>query len=151
MNMFKTVNAKNIEEYMSMLAIERRTAMKTLDRLIKNTVPSMKPWFTYNMLGYGQFDYTNYKKEQIKWPVIALASQKNHMSLYICALDTSKGTEAQYIAEKYADKLYASGVKPDVGKSCIRFKKLDDLNLDVLKKVLKEAENRPGLGVDSKK
>ena len=145
MNMFKPVNAKNIDEYMSMLAIERRTAMKTLDRLIKDTVPSLKPWFTYNMLGYGEFDYTNYKKEQIKWPVVALASQKNYMSLYISALDHTKDKEDQYIAEKYADRLYKSGIKPNVGKSCIRFKKLDDLNLDVLKKVLQESEKQPGL------
>jgi len=143
--MFKPVNAKNIDEYMSMLAIERRTAMKTLDRLIKDTVPSLKPWFTYNMLGYGEFDYTNYKKEQIKWPVVALASQKNYMSLYICALDHTKDKEDQYIAEKYADRLYKSGIKPNVGKSCIRFKKLDDLNLDILKTVLQETEKKPGL------
>ncbi len=133
--MFKLTNAKGINEHFAMLAVERRAAMKTLNRLIKDTLPSMKPWFSYNMLSFGVFDYTNYKKEQIKWPVIAKASQKNYMSIYVCALDHIQDN-SQYVAEKYADKLYASGVKPNAGKSCIWFKKLEDLNIDALKIVL---------------
>jgi len=143
-NMFKPTKAETIDEYFEMLVDERREALKTLDKLIKKTVPGLKPWFTYNMLGYGKFDYTNYKKENIKWPVIALASQKNYMSLYVCALDHASDS-SQYIAEKYADTLYKDGIKPNVGKSCIRFKKLEDLNLEVLKTVIKEAEQQPGL------
>ena len=141
--MFKPTKANSIDEYFSMLVDERHEAFRILDKLIKETVPSCKPWFTYNMLGYGEFDYTNYKKEQIKWPVIAMASQKNYMSIYVCALDNTAQT--QYIAEKYAKELYKDGVKPNVGKSCIRFKKLEDLNMNILKKVLQEAEKHPGL------
>jgi len=148
MNMFKPADATNIDEYFAMLIEDRRKALETIDKLIKKTVPRLKPWFTYNMLGYGAFDYVNYKKEQIKWPVIAMASQKNYISLYVCALDHS--TQTQYIAEKYAKELYKEGIKPNVGKSCIRFKKLDDLDLDVLKKVLKEAEKQPGLVLEKK-
>jgi hypothetical protein len=145
MNMFKPTKATNREEYFAMLAEERRSTLVFLDSLIQKTVPDMKPWFTYNMLGYGKFDYVNYKKEEIKWPVIAMASQKNYMSLYVCALDGD-----EYIAEKFAKELYADGVKPNVGKSCIRFKNLDELNLDILKKVLKEAQKQPGLVAEKK-
>ena len=142
--MFKPTKAETIDEYFEMLVDERRQALEILDRLIKEAAPSLKPWFTYNMLGYGKFDYTNYKKEQIQWPTIALASQKNYISLYVCALAHTEGT-TQYIAEKYAKELYKKGVKPNVGKTCIRFNQLDDLNLDVLKKVIKQAEKQPGL------
>ena len=88
------------------------------------------------MLGYGSFKSRNYKKEIIDWPVIALASQKNYMSLYVCALDGK-----QYLAEKYKKELG----KVSVGKSCIRFKKLEDLNLKTLEKVIKLAAKNPGL------
>jgi hypothetical protein len=143
MNMFKPVGAKNDNEYIAMLNEERLEAIETLDSLIKKEVPGLKRWFAYNMLGYGDFPYKDYKGNDGKWPVIALASQKNYMSLYVCAID--KDDQSQYIAEKYEKELYKEGVKPNVGKSCIRFKKLDDLNLNTVRAVLKEAEKMPGL------
>jgi hypothetical protein len=49
--------------------------------------------------------------------------------------------DGEYVAEKYKEKLG----KVSVGKSCIRFKKLEDLNLETFKKVIKEAASHPGL------
>ncbi len=72
----------------------------------------------------------------ISWPVVALANQKNYVSVYVCAVD--HGT---YIAEKYKDELG----KVSVGKSCIRFKKLEDIDLPTLRKVLLAAAKNPGL------
>lgn len=103
---------------------------------IKKAAPSLKPHFASNMLGYGSFPYRNYKKEMIEWPVVALASQKNYISIYICAVENG-----EYIAERYKDDLGTVSV----GKSCIRFKKLEDLNLPVLKKVIRLAAKKPGL------
>lgn len=137
--MFKPVGAKSDDEYIALLNDERREIIETLDKLIKDTVPEHKRWFAYNMLGYGKFDYLDYKKQKGQWPVIALASQKNYVSLYVCAIDSEN--DRQYIAEKYEKDLG----KVSVGKSCIRFKKLDDLNLEVVKKALEEAEQTPGL------
>lgn len=70
------------------------------------------------------------------WPIVALASQKNYISLYVCAVK-----DGQYLAEKYKNELG----KVSVGKSCIRFKKLTDLNLKTLEKVIKLAAKFPGL------
>jgi hypothetical protein len=134
--MFKPVKAKSAKEYFSMLPEDRSKPMKFLDKFIRQTAPSLKSNFVYNMPGYGKFKYENYKKEIIDWPTIALASQKNYMSLYLCCVDNG-----EYIAEKYKDELG----KVSVGKSCIRFKKLEDLNLKTLKKVIKLAEKSPGL------
>lgn len=135
MNMFKPVDAGSIEEYIGMLEPERKHAIEFLHSLIQKTAPSLKPHFAYNMLGYGTFKYKNYKKEEVDWPVIALASQKNYISLYVCCI-----VEGGYLAEKHKDKLG----KVSVGKSCIRFKKLEDLNLDELKKIIKQAAVNPG-------
>ena len=148
MNMFKPTGAKSGDEYIAMPNDERREAIEALDKLIKSSTPKLTRWFAYNMLGYGDFTYKDYKVDDGKWPVIALASQKNYMSLYVCAIDQKDQTK--YLAERYEKELYKDGVKPNVGKSCIRFKKLDDLNLDTVKIVLKEAEKMPGL-VDAKK
>ena len=88
------------------------------------------------MPGYGSFTYKSSKGEMLNWPVIAIASQKNYISLYVCALD-----HGNYLAEKYKAELG----KVSVGKSCIRFKSVDDLNLKTLAKVIKRAEKFPGL------
>lgn len=136
MNMFKPTSATSIEEYFAMLTDERREALLFIDKLIKKAAPSLKPRFVYNMLGYGVFNYTNYKKEIAEWPVIALASQKNYISLYVCAVDGK-----QYVAEKYKDKLG----KVSVGRSCIRFKKIEDLNMETIEEVIKFAVKSPGL------
>ncbi len=136
MNMFKPVKATSISGYIELLSDDRKEIIKFLDAFIKKTTPSLKPIFSYNMLGYGTFKYRNYKKEIIDWPTIALASQKNYVSIYVCSV-----VDGQYLAEQYKDTLG----KVSVGKSCIRFKKLEDLNLDTLKNVLLLAEKSPGL------
>lgn len=136
MNMFKSTNAKNTQEYLAMLPDERRNILEKLDKIIRNTAPQLKDYFAYNMPGYGSFSYTNYKNEQIQWPIISMASQKNYVSVYVCAVE-----DGQYVAEKYKDKLG----KVSVGKSCIRFKKIEDLNLATFKKVVQTAVDNPGL------
>lgn len=134
--MFKPVKATSIKEYLDALPKERRQALEFLHKFIQKAAPKLKPNFSYNMLGYGSFKYKNYKKEIIDWPTVALASQKNYISMYVCALD--KGV---YIAEKYKKELG----KVSVGRSCIRFKKIEDLNLGMLKKVIQLAKKSPGL------
>lgn len=69
------------------------------------------------------------------WPVISLASQKNYISVYVCSVKDGK-----YLAEAYSEKLG----KVSTGKSCIRFKKIDDIKLDVLKELLEKAAKDPG-------
>ena len=136
MNMFKSVKAASAKEYFAMLPEDRRAPMNFLRAFIRRTVPALKEQFSYNMPGYGSFEYKNYKGQTMRWPIIALASQKNYISLYVCALEGKK-----YVAEKYARRLG----KVSVGKSCIRFRKIEDLNLVVLKKVLQLAAKSPGL------
>ena len=136
MNMFAPTKAKTVAEYIAAVPAHRKATILKLHNFIKKTVPKLKSHFAYNMLGYGSFQCKNYKKELISWPTIALANQKNYISLYVCSIDAG-----QYIAEKYKKELG----KVSVGKSCIRFKKLDDVNLPVLKKVLLAAAKNPGL------
>lgn len=136
MNMFKKVKAKSIKEYMATLTEDRKAPIKFLHAFIQKASPKLKSNFVYNMPGFGVFKYKNNKKEVLNWPVISLASQKNYISIYVCSVD-----HGEYIAEKYKKELG----KVSVGRSCIRFKKISDLNLKTLEKVIKLAAKSPGL------
>jgi len=135
MNMFKKVHADSIPAYLASLPPDRREQVQAMDKFIRKTVPKLKPHFSYNMLGYGSFKYLKDKKELLDWHTLGLASQKNYYSLYVCAMEDGK-----YIAEKYKSELG----KVSVGKTCIRFKKPEDLDLKGLAKVLKLAARFPG-------
>jgi hypothetical protein len=134
--MFKKVKTKSVEEYLAAVPKERQNDFLALHNFIQKTVPKLKLHFANNMLGYGSFPYLNYKKEKIQWPTIALANQKQYISIYICSI-----INGEYVAEKFKNELG----KVKVGKSCISFKKFSDLNLPTLQKVLQQAAKHPGL------
>ncbi|MBP7134378.1 DUF1801 domain-containing protein [Patescibacteria group bacterium] len=134
--MFKSTKAKTVAQYLKEVPAERKELIETLHAFIQKAAPTLKPHFASNMLGYGTFACRNYKKEMIEWPVVALANQKNYVSLYVCSM-----SDGGYLAEAYAKELG----KVSVGKSCIRFKKLEDVHLPTLKKVLALAAKSPGL------
>jgi len=134
--MFAKSSATTIDEYIAAVPEERRDLIKFLHAFIQRAAPKLRPHFAANMLGYGSFKYLDSKKVPRDWPVVALANQKNYISIYVCALE-----DGQYAAEKHAPRLG----KVSVGRSCIRFKKLEDVNLDELQKVLQIAEDSPGL------
>lgn len=136
MNMFKPAKVNTIEDYIASVPDERKEVITFLHNFIQKAVPKLKPYFATNMIGYGTFPYRNYKKETIEWPVIALANQKQYVSVYVCSVANGK-----YVAEKYKNELG----KVKVGRSCISFKKLEDVKLPVLRKVLQEAAKNPGL------
>lgn len=136
MNMFAKNEAKSIEEYLIALPENRKKEMNFLHNYIQKTVPSLKSYFATNMIGYGSFQYIDSKKQKRDWPIIALANQKNYISIYVCAI-----IDGQYVAEKYEKELG----KVSVGRSCIRVKKNEDLNFETLATVLKTGEINPGL------
>ncbi len=136
MNMFKSVKATTVKEYLESIPADRKDTILFLHDFIQKISPTFKSHFAANMLGYWSFPYKGYKKEMLERPIISLANQKNYISLYVCSIENS-----EYLAEKNKSKLG----KVSVWKSCIRFKKLEDLNLPELKKVLEKAAKSPGL------
>ena len=72
MNMFKPTKAKTVKEYLDAVPKERKETILALHALIQKTVPTLKPHFASNMIGYSKFKYTNYKKDVIEWPTVAL-------------------------------------------------------------------------------
>lgn len=135
MNMFKPVKAKSIEEYLNLIPEPRKSEVIKLHEFIQKTVPALKPYFASNMIGYGEFHYRSKSGKEGDWPIISLASQKNYVSVYVCSMKDGK-----YLAEYYVKDL----PKASIGKSCIRFKKLSDIDLKILEKILKAAAKNPG-------
>lgn len=131
MNMFKSTTAKTPEEYINLLSEPRKSQIKTLHEFIRKIVPNLKPFIITGMIGYGKYHYKYKSGREGEWAIISLASQKNYISIYACAVEGNK-----YVAEKYKDKL----PKASIGRSCIRFKKIEDIDLDILKEILLKNE-----------
>jgi hypothetical protein len=136
MNMFAKNEAKSVEEYLLMVPDDQKQDIDFLHDFIQKAVPNLKPYFASNMIGYGSFYYLDSKKQKRDWPIIALANQKNYISIYVCAIVEDKSA-----VEKYKKELG----KLSKGISCIRFKKIEEINLETLKIVLQLAEKNPGV------
>lgn len=130
MNMFKGSSADTPARYIASLEEPRKSDVKALDAIIRKTT-GLKPVMHTGMLGYGLVPYVGSNGKLGDWPVIAVSSRAQYVSLYVCATEGKT-----YIAESHKKAL----PKASIGKSCIRFKKLSDLDLDVITEILKKAD-----------
>ena len=121
--------AKTPTEYINSLKEPRKTEIKKLHLLIRKTIPNLKHHMKFGMLGYGTYHYKYASGREGDWMVIGLANQKNYISLYSCLSDGKN-----YVPENHKEDL----PKANIGKSCIRFRKLEDIDLDGIKQVLQE-------------
>lgn len=113
----------------------REAELRRVDALVQEAAPDLDrqlvPVGSGHMLGYGLMPYRpRSAKETTTWPLIALAAQKRHLSLYVCAV-----VDGGYIAEDRADRLG----KVSCGKSCIRFTSLDRVDAGELTALLRDA------------
>lgn len=127
--MIKPTSASTPEDYIAQIEEPRRTAIATLHSLIVKAIPSQKPSIQAGMIGYGTYHYKYASGREGDWPIVALASQKSYISVYVCA-----SQDGQYCAERRKSEL----PKASIGKSCIRFKRLEDIDLKVLISIVKE-------------
>lgn len=126
------IDAKNSEDYISKLTEPRKSEIKKLNTLIHKSAPKLKETMAFGMIGYGPYHYKYASGREGEWVQVALASQKNYISLYVsCTID------GKYLAETYKGKL----PKASIGKSCIRFKKLEDVDQKVVEEILKKAQD----------
>jgi hypothetical protein len=119
-------------EYIEALEEPRRSEIKRLDALIRKTVPDLERYIESGMLGYGRYHYTYDSGREGDWCLIGLASRARYISLYVTAT-TADGRG--YLAESYQDRL----PKADIGKSCLRVRRAEDLEPKALRALLREA------------
>jgi hypothetical protein len=107
----------------------RRSDIAALDALIRKHAPKLDPVIMGGMLGYGPFHYRYASGREGDACRLSIASNASYISLYCSAAD-SRG----YVAERYVDRL----PKANIGKTCVRFKKLADLDQKALVALIKE-------------
>jgi hypothetical protein len=135
MTVTKPTDASTPEAYIAALAEPRRTEIQTLHDLIRREAPDLEPHLHSGMLGYGKYHYRYDSGREGDWFVISLAPRKAYVSLYVTATDGKT-----YLAESYRPRL----PKADIGKSCVRIKRLSDVDLDVVAELVREgAARRP--------
>jgi len=136
--------ASTVEAYLRSLPEDRRAAIGAVrDVILKNLDPSYEEGMQYGAIGY-YVSRRVYPKgyhcdPNQPLPFAALASQKNYMSLYLmsvycgCVGDSPGNRHAQWFREAWA----RTGKKLDMGKACIRFKKVEHLPLDLIGEAIK--------------
>lgn len=125
--------ATSVEDYLKELPEEKRAVIsKVRDTLRKNLPRGYKEEMNWGMITWGvpleQYPDT-YNGEPLGYT--ALAAQKNHFALYLMCVYQS-GEQEKMLKAGFKQ----AGKKLDMGKSCLRFKTLDDLPLDVIGKVI---------------
>lgn len=121
---------QDVQQFIQAMPDGRRQVIEQLHQLIVETLPNQDVKLWGKILGYGDYHYKYKSGREGDWFPVGLANGAQYMSLYICAVK-----DGQYLAEANKEKLG----KVSVGKSCIRFKKLEDLNLDVVRQLVKDA------------
>jgi uncharacterized protein YdhG (YjbR/CyaY superfamily) len=121
------------EQYLSELPEDRKEAMLKLRNAIKENLPQgFEEVLSYGMLGYvvphSIYPSGYHCDPKLPLPFINLASQKNFIALYHMGIYANKNLESWFVSE------YPKHVKTklDMGKSCIRFKKMEDIPFDFI-------------------
>ena len=123
-------SAATVADYLAELDPERRTQIETVRKVVNAALPAgYVEVMSYGMIGWviPLADYPDtYNKQPLGYA--GLAAQKNSNSLYLnCVYASTERTERLKVKWKL------SGKKLDMGKSCIRFKRADDLALDLIR------------------
>lgn len=122
-------NVTTPAQYLASVPPGRRAAMQALHDSIRKAAPALTPVIVHGMLGFGPYHYKYASGHEGDSATVCLASQKNHISLYLMA-----GADGDLV-----EKNKARLGKVSVGKCCIRFTKLEHLDMKVAMDLVKQA------------
>jgi hypothetical protein len=127
--------ARTVADYLAALPDDRRAALSAVREVIlANLDPEYEERMQYGMIGYcvpHRVYPAGYHVDPAQpLPFAGLASQKAHMSIYLmgCYVDGEDSDEVR----RFRAAWEATGRKLDMGKSCVRFKRIEQVALDVL-------------------
>ncbi len=128
-----TSDAKTPDEYISQLPEERKGPMSSLRKTIQSQLPpGFEETMSYGMIGYvvphSTYPDGYHCSPELPLPFMNIASQKNFIALYHMGLYAKKELLDWFTGEypKHSKR------KLDMGKSCVRFKKMEDIPLDLI-------------------
>ena len=128
-------DATTVAGYLAALEPDRREAIETVrSEILANLPEGYEEAMNWGMITY-QVPLDRYPDTYNGQPLMyaGLASQKNHMAVYLIAVYADEETREEFVAA-----YKATGKRMDMGKSCVRFKKLDDLPLELIGKTIAE-------------
>jgi uncharacterized protein YdhG (YjbR/CyaY superfamily) len=122
------IKAESVEDYLEQLPVERKQVLCKLRQVIQDHLPEgVEETMSYGMIGYvvphSVYPPGYHCDPKLPLPFINLASQKNHVALYHCCIYAAPGL-TQWFESEYPKH---SSAKLDMGKGCIRFKKMDQI------------------------
>jgi hypothetical protein len=125
--------ATTVQGYLETLTPDQREVVAAVREVVLDNLPKgYEEAMNWGMISYElpleRYPHT-YNKQPFSYA--ALAAQKNYFTLYLNGAYADP-KQAQYLAKEFKKR----GKKLDMGKSCLRFKQLDDLPLDVIGKVI---------------
>ncbi|WP_321376306.1 DUF1801 domain-containing protein [uncultured Draconibacterium sp.] len=127
------IEANTPDEYIAQLAEKRQQAVSKLREIIKKNLPNgFEETLSYGMIGYvvphSVYPAGYHCDPKLPLPFINIASQKNFVALYHMGIYANKNLFDWFVAEfpKHCT------TKIDMGKSCIRFKKIDQIPYDLI-------------------
>jgi uncharacterized protein YdhG (YjbR/CyaY superfamily) len=118
------------EQYIAEVDEKRRGDIQRLHDLVRRVAPELEPTMKFGMLGYGTYHYKYASGREGDWMTIGIANNKQYISLYCCGAD-----EHGYVAEQFKERL----PKANIGKGCVRFNRLADLDQEVLEELIQKA------------
>jgi hypothetical protein len=116
------------EEYIDSLEEPRRSEVRSVYDLITDAVPDLEPHVESGGIGFGWYHYKYNSGREGDSPVIGLASRKRYISVYVMGVEGD-----DFVVELYKDRL----PKADIGKSCARFKKVEDVDRATFTEMIK--------------
>ncbi len=122
-------DAATVKEYLAELPDDRRNDLSVVrDAIVANLAPGFEEEMNFGMITY-TVPLATYPDTYNGQPLLyaALANQKNHMAVYLTAVYAAEDTKERFV-ERYKE----TGKRLDMGKSCVRFRRLDDLPVDVI-------------------
>ena len=132
-----TSNAQTVDDYITSLPEDRRTAVEAVRKVVRDNLPDgFEEGMQSGMIGWyvplERFPDT-YNGQPLG--LAGLASQKKYISLYLNSVYGDPQTE-EWFRERYA----ASGKTLNMGKSCVRFRRVEDLPLEVIGETIARAD-----------
>ncbi len=139
------------QEYFDSLPEERKEAMNRLRKVILENLPAgFSEEMSYGMIGYvvphSLYPAGYHCNPQLPLPFMGLASQKNFIAFYHMGLYADKKT-LDWFLEEYPK--HTSG-KKDMGKSCLRFKKMDQIPFELIGQLVKRISVEDWIGIYEK-
>ena len=138
--------ATTVAAYLKSLPEERRQAVAAVRKeILANLDGGYEEGMQYGMIGYyvphRLYPAGYHADSKQPLPFAALASQKNHLALYLMALYSGEGGEAPE-ARWFREAWAKAGKKLDMGKSCVRFKRVEDVPLEVIGEAIRRIPAR---------